>query len=190
MSNRVPTIAVITSNSLMGVGLKSLLNEIIPFAVVEVCGVEQIIDSSPEEHFHIFVSVNIALENISLFEKLRTKTILLTNGSSLSTALSGYARVDVSGSAFSVREQLLSLHSSAHHHQPAVESDRAEVLTPREIEVLSLLVDGMLNKEVANALGIGLTTVISHRKNIVEKLGVRSLSGLTIYAVMKGYIEI
>ncbi len=186
----MPTIAVITSNSLMGVGLKSLLSEIIPIAVVEVCSVEHIINSSPEEHFHIFVSVNIALENISLFEKLHTKTILLTNGSSLSAALAGFAKVDVSGSSESVREQLMSLHSSAHRHAASIESEREEVLTPREIEVLRLLVDGMLNKEVANELGIGLTTVISHRKNIVEKLGVRSLSGLTIYAVMKGYIEI
>lgn len=186
----MPTIAVITSNSLMGVGLKSLLSDIIPIAVVEVCSVEQIAGSSPEEHFHIFVSVSIALEHISLFEKLRSKTILLTNGSSLSAALSGYARVDVSGSAESVREQLLSLHSSAHRHTASVDSSHSEVLTPREIEVLRLLVDGMLNKEVASELGIGLTTVISHRKNIVEKLGVRSLSGLTIYAVMKGYIEI
>lgn len=190
MNNRVPTIAVITSNSLMGVGLKSLLNEIIPFAVVELCGVEHIKNSSPEEHFHIFVSVNIALENITLFEKLRTKTILLTSGSSLSAALAGYAMIDVGGSSESVRGQLMSLHSSAHHHAASVESDKNEVLTPREIEVLRLLVNGMLNKEVASELGIGLTTVISHRKNIVEKLGVRSLSGLTIYAVMKGYVEI
>ena len=41
----------------------------------------------------------------------------------------------------------------------------------------------------AERLNIGLTTVISHRKNITEKLGIKSVAGLTIYAVMNGYIE-
>ena len=57
------------------------------------------------------------------------------------------------------------------------------------MEVLVLLVKGLINKQIADKLNISLTTVISHRKNIVEKLGIRSLSGLTIYAVMHGYVE-
>ena len=46
-----------------------------------------------------------------------------------------------------------------------------------------------INKEIADKLNISLTTVITHRKNITEKLGIKSVSGLTIYAVMNGYIE-
>ena len=38
-------------------------------------------------------------------------------------------------------------------------------------------------------LHISLTTIIIHRKNITEKLGIKSVSGLTIYAVMRGYVE-
>ena len=62
-------------------------------------------------------------------------------------------------------------------------------LTPREREVLVLLVQGLINKEIADRLNISLTTVISHRKNITEKLGIKSISGLTIYAVMNGFID-
>lgn len=62
-------------------------------------------------------------------------------------------------------------------------------LTAREIEVLVLVVKGFINKEIADRLNISLTTVISHRKNITEKLGIKSVSGLTIYAVMHGYVE-
>ena len=62
-------------------------------------------------------------------------------------------------------------------------------LSTREIEVLTLIVRGLTNKEIADRLCISTTTVISHRKNIMEKLNVRSVSGLTIYAVMNGYIE-
>lgn len=67
--------------------------------------------------------------------------------------------------------------------------DEPNGLTKREIEVLILLVRGMTNKEIAEQLNIGLTTVISHRKKITEKLNIRSLSGLAIYAVMNGYVE-
>ena len=69
-------------------------------------------------------------------------------------------------------------------------SGREKMLSDREIEVLSLIVQGFINKEIADRLNIGLTTVITHRKNIMEKLGVRSVSALTIYAVMNGYVDI
>ena len=62
-------------------------------------------------------------------------------------------------------------------------------LSVREIEVLCLVARGFINKEIAERLHISLTTVISHRKNITEKLGIKSVSGLTIYAVMHGYVE-
>ena len=62
-------------------------------------------------------------------------------------------------------------------------------MTPREIEVLVLVTKGLINKEIAEKLHIGLTTVISHRKNITEKLGIKSVSGLAVYAVMHGYVD-
>ena len=62
-------------------------------------------------------------------------------------------------------------------------------LSMREIEVLSLVARGYINKEIADKLNISLTTVITHRKNITEKLGIKSVPGLTIYAVMRGYVE-
>lgn len=65
-----------------------------------------------------------------------------------------------------------------------------KILSNREIEVLSLVVQGFINKEIATKLNISLTTVITHRKNIMEKLGMKSVSALTIYAVMHGYVDI
>ena len=62
-------------------------------------------------------------------------------------------------------------------------------LSAREAEVLALVAQGCLNKEIAQRLHIGLTTVISHRRNLTEKLGIRSVSGLTIYAVTMGYVD-
>jgi len=63
-------------------------------------------------------------------------------------------------------------------------------LSDREIEVLKLLTKGFSNKEIAARLNISTHTVISHRKNIIEKTGIKSLSGLTIYAITKKIIPL
>lgn len=52
------------------------------------------------------------------------------------------------------------------------------------------MAQGYINKEIADKLCIGLTTVITHRKKIQEKLGLKSVSALTIYAVMQGLVDI
>ena len=70
------------------------------------------------------------------------------------------------------------------------EKEGEENLTRREIEVLTGLVNGMLNKEIAEALNISIHTVVRHRKNIAMKTGIRSQSGLTIYAISKKIISI
>jgi DNA-binding CsgD family transcriptional regulator len=69
------------------------------------------------------------------------------------------------------------------------ETPLPDVLSPREKEVLKLVAQGLMNKEIADHLKIGLTTVITHRKNIVEKLGIKSISGLTVYAYTQGYLD-
>lgn len=61
-------------------------------------------------------------------------------------------------------------------------------LSERETEVLSLLSQGFSNKEAADKLNISIHTVITHRKNISEKTGIKSISGLTIYALSKKII--
>lgn len=65
-----------------------------------------------------------------------------------------------------------------------------ETLSERETDVLKLLVAGNANKEIADKLNISTHTVISHRKNISQKTGIKSVSGLTIYAVVKNIISI
>lgn len=65
-----------------------------------------------------------------------------------------------------------------------------ENLTKREIEVLTGLVNGKLNKEIAETLNISVHTVVRHRKNIAMKTGIRSQSGLTIYAISKKIVSI
>ncbi len=68
------------------------------------------------------------------------------------------------------------------------ESAPGQELTAREIEVLRLIARGKINREIAEELFIGFQTVLTHRKNITAKLGIKSVSGLTMYALMRGYI--
>lgn len=61
-------------------------------------------------------------------------------------------------------------------------------LSGREREVLRELAGGKTNKEIADTLCISINTVITHRKNISSKLGIHSVSGLSLYAVMNGIV--
>lgn len=63
-------------------------------------------------------------------------------------------------------------------------------LTKREIEVLQMVTKGHTNKEIADLLFVSTHTVISHRKNISEKTGIKSASGLTMYAILKKIIDV
>lgn len=67
---------------------------------------------------------------------------------------------------------------------------KGQKLTPREIEVLKLIVEEKSNKEIATALFISIRTVDSHRRNLLEKLNVRNTAGLVKYAIRNGLSKI
>ena len=62
-------------------------------------------------------------------------------------------------------------------------------LTKRETAVLVELAQGKTNKEIADALNVSVHTVISHRKNITRKTGIKSVAGLTVYAMLNNLID-
>ena len=65
-----------------------------------------------------------------------------------------------------------------------------EHLTDRETDVLRWLAKGLSNKEIADNLNVSIHTINTHRKNIMYKTDIRSLAGLTVYAVSKGIISL
>ena len=69
------------------------------------------------------------------------------------------------------------------------QAEGKEAISEREKEIIVCLVQGMSNKEIASQLFISINTVITHRRNIVRKLQIHSLAGLTIYAIANNLID-
>jgi DNA-binding NarL/FixJ family response regulator len=63
-------------------------------------------------------------------------------------------------------------------------------LTPRELEVLQMIVDGKSNKEIATALDLSANTVAVHRANIMNTLGIHKTAELVVYAIRAGLVNV
>lgn len=74
--------------------------------------------------------------------------------------------------------------------ESSIAEDENDTLSDREKEVLVLVAKGLLNKEIADRLNISVNTVITHRKNITRKTGIKTAPGLTVYAILCGLIDI
>ena len=66
---------------------------------------------------------------------------------------------------------------------------KAGELTSREAEVLQLIAEGFSNKQIAAELSISIKTVEKHRQQVMNKLNIHDMAGLTRYAITKGMIE-
>ena len=193
--NSRPQIAVIDPNTLAALGLKTMLQNVMPIMSVDTFGsMTELQANHPDDYFHYFAAMSIVLENHQFFREHRRKTIVLTLALDNSSTMSEFHCICVNVPEKELVRSLLTLEQHAHPQgknlptlPPALQT---KILSDREIEVMSLIVQGYINKEIAERLGIGLTTVITHRKNIMEKLGMKSVSALTIYAVMHGYVDI
>lgn len=187
-----PEIAIIDPNTLSCMGLEALLEEIIPMATIRVFrSFGELVDDTPDMYAHYFVSAQIYFEHTAFFLERRPRAIVLAGGENL-PQLSGVPTLNIYQSEKDLVKSILRMHEHGHHggkHPQGEATVNSHDLSAREIEVLKLITKGLINKEIAEKLNISLTTVISHRKNITEKLGIKSVAGLTIYAVMNGYIE-
>ena len=194
MNNR-PKIAIIDPNTLSALGLKAILQNVMPIMTVDIFGsLSELQANEPESYFHYFTAMSVVVENMAFFTENKRKTIVLTLSLDTMSQLSDFKCLCVNVPEPELVRSLLMLEQHAHgkgEHLPPMPAILSQkILSDREIEVMSLIVQGYINKEIADKLNIGLATVITHRKNIMEKLAARSVSTLTIYAVMHGYVDI
>jgi DNA-binding NarL/FixJ family response regulator len=72
----------------------------------------------------------------------------------------------------------------------ALRGERDAALTPRELEVLQMIVDGKSNKEIATVLDLSANTVAVHRANIMNTLGIHKTAELVVYAIRAGLVNV
>ena len=196
---QAPHIAIIDTNTLAMMGMKSILHQVMPTIEIDCFGsFGELSANGPEHFFHYFVSMEIMLRHRAFFAANRQKTIVLTLSTEAHAQVSEFHNLCVNVPEQHLVKALLTLVQHAHAHGKNIPPQHVRqaipsptvLLTKREVDVMVLIVQGFINKEIADRLNIGLTTVVTHRKNVMEKLGIKSVSALTIYAVTHGYVDI
>lgn len=153
-------------------------------------------DADKELFFHYFVTPGILLQSQDFFSVHCHRVIVLVTPSSAdwpiyAPQLEGYHILDISRPEDELTANLIQLARERSSRNSAnIGTEVKNRLTSRELDVLRLIVQGLTNKEIASRLGISVTTAISHRKNMQEKLRIRNVAGLTLYAVMHGLCSI
>ncbi len=184
---------------------------VIGLSSLEVMGIKGTLVNMPEytsitteitvfEHYQDFqqnadkldlfiVGLPVFVSNIEFFMPRKARTLLINPEIKPSCSEkeeknnSGVRQIFRNATEEEISVMLRSLFS-----EPEVKGNVSGDLSIREKEVLTELARGKTNKEIADILSISVNTVITHRKNISVKLGIKSVSGLSLYALMNGLI--
>ena len=178
-------IAIILPDALKRIGLRSLLTDYC--SPVEISLFVSFDSFLPFEtdHFDLYFTIpDIWVLYPAFFLPKRNKTICIVNNGNEPVSLPLVLPVNTSQEEIVKRLRTI-LHQA---DQSYTQTKTNKELSAREKEVLRLIVKGMINKDIADKLYISLHTVLTHRKNITFKLGIKTIPGLTFYAIANGLI--
>lgn len=188
MSNRKYRIFLVEPSEALACGFASLAESTGEFVVV--ASSSSLSDKSGNNNADIIV-VNPVSEGFDNLEKLKA---CQTNGPKLVIlAHENYperftAPFDGVISVYDSKATIIKKLRATASSESSKEENTCE-LSLREKEILSAVAKGLTNKAIAEKYFISVNTVITHRRNITAKLGINSISGLTVYAVIHGLIE-
>lgn len=173
-------IIILTHDTLEAIGLKCVLSDVFAIdAHIADDGYFSSFKQSIEPHL-FFIDKATLVANLAFFLPRKSKTIVLTAGSEV---IEDIKTLNSSASESEIINTLSQLLEINHN-----EEKTSSTLSSREIEVLRLIALGKINKEIAQELNISINTVLTHRKNLTAKLGIKSVSGLSFYAMMNGIV--
>ena len=188
---------IASKSHLITKGLESLLGEI---AMVDIIGktdssfklIENILHEEPD--FVIISEEMLDLQtkndlNKYFPDKNKTSLLYLKNtGDSEKAECIFYDSLNLYQSKNELLKQLIGIIES---RKPAGKtSSRSSNLSDREKNILRNVAMGLTNKEIGEKLFISIHTVTTHRKNITQKLGIKTVSGLTVYSILNGIINL
>ena len=189
-------IALIVPSQLIVKGIGSILSEMGEFRVDYVLD-----DLSPSSENRLKNSpVDLVIVDPLIFDfearrdvKSRIANIIDAPCIALQTCLSddnGFKQCDGTISLYDAPASIIKKLRKAAETQQEISHSESEELSSREKEILVCVAKGMLNKEIADYYNISIYTVITHRKNITRKTGIKTVAGLTVYALLNNLIDI
>lgn len=186
---------IIASNSYpLNKGLSVILNEIKNAKVAAMVeGRENLIKSLTEEKPDYLLISNEIYNQINEYQinevyKASPETILIKMGWNIGNTneKNPHSLFDFFSGKKETADFFIKLVEDKKPQNEILENDLSE----REITILKNVAMGKTNKEIAENLFISIHTVITHRKNITSKLGIKSISGLTVFAIINGFVSI
>ena len=166
---------IVTHDTLAALGLRGLLSGV--FGIDAHIGDNVAASIEPDIYF---IDQETLVTNLGFFLPRKAKTVVLTHGE---IAIDEMKTLNV----IAVENQLIDDLNDIFKVEKQ-EERASSALSAREVEVLRLIASGRINKEIAQELNISINTVLTHRKNLTAKLGIKSVSGLSFYAMMNGIV--
>lgn len=179
------TIALVGFTTIEAAGIRSLLR---PEHDISIDSFAMLGDFLPiaNDYDACIVTSDVMAAALDFFLPRKSKVLVVCHGSSTAyppTQSGGSSIIYENSDEIEIKGALLKFVENVSGN-----GRQTNELSSREIEVLKLIAAGKINKEIADVLCISINTVITHRKNISSKLGIKSASGLSLYAMMNGYI--
>ena len=190
----VSNIVLIEKNYLLRAGIEALILELPGLLIKQVFDgseknlFERVLQNKPD---YIIVDPDSILEDfIPLISKFQEEKVTLIGLIIKNCPENICSRFKYHLPAEGNKHQLLEKFMQITGSSKSIKSDKQGPLSKREIDILREVVKGLTNQEVADKLFLSVHTVMTHRKNITRKLGIKTVSGLMVYAIMNNFLDI
>ncbi|MCG8412472.1 MAG: response regulator transcription factor [Bacteroidales bacterium] len=191
-TNKIIKVAIASNNYIYNLGIKTILSVIgIKPELFEINTTKELRNLIIERDSPIYLIINEDIFNSNLEQELY-KVKNLASDCPLLLFKNNQTKICHSMACISYDEnqrEILRKLEDFFFSNDVNKKTESSILSERELDILKEVALGLSNKEIAEKLFISINTVITHRKNITEKLGIKTIAGLTIYAILNGIIN-